>query len=141
MQAVLSDGHAVIAGAQTGGVWLINPIPGPSFRDGYRAIPLSDRWETPNIQSLAYGPDGTAHVFAGCRKTDSLFLSEFQAVPGALVVKQSDLMIALPFRTTVHTIVVIDNPRRVVIGIDGGVIWSDVPASVLDHRSCGRRDG
>jgi hypothetical protein len=132
VQAVLCDGQAIIAGAQTGGVWLINPIPSPSFRDGYRAIPLSDRWDTPNVRSLAYGPDGPQHVFVGCGEADSLFLIEFQAVPGALVVKQSDLMIALPLRTTVNAIVVINSPRRIVVGTMSGALWSDIPASVHD---------
>jgi hypothetical protein len=135
VQAVLSDGQAVIAGAQSGGVWLINPIPSPSYRDGYRAIPLSDRWDTPDVRSLAYGPDGTQHVFVGCYKADSLFLIELQAVTGALVVKQSDLRIPLPLRTTVNAIVIIDDPRRVVIGTSNGVFWSDVPLATLDVDS------
>jgi hypothetical protein len=74
VEAILSDGQTVIAGAHSGGVWLINPIPSPSYRDGYRATPLSDRWDTPNVRALAFGPDGTRHVFAGCRETDCLFL-------------------------------------------------------------------
>ena len=132
VQAVLCDGQAVIAGAQSGGAWLINPIPSPSFRDGYRAIPLSDRWDTTNVQCLAYGPDDRTHVFVGCRVADCLFVIELEAVPGALVVKQSDLMIALPFRTSVWAMVVIDNPRRIVLGTDAGVFWSEIPPSVLD---------
>ena len=132
VQALLSDGNAVIAGAQTGGVWLINPIPSPSYRDGYRALALSDRWETPNVRSLAYGPDTTLYVFAGCGESDSLFLIELAAVTGALVVKRSDLMIALPYRTSVGAIAVLEHPRRIVIGTSAGAFWSDIPPAIDD---------
>jgi len=135
VRAVLSDGQAIIAGGQSGGVWLINPIPSPSFRDGYRAIPLSDRWDTTHVQSLAYGPEGARLVFVGCRAANSLFLIEFQAVPGALVVVSSDLAIPLPFQTTVHAIVVFADPRRIVIGTDGGVFWSEIPVAIADVAS------
>jgi hypothetical protein len=135
VSAVLSDGTAVVAGTQTGGVWLINPIPSPSFRGGYPATPLSDRWANSGVSSLAYGPDGTQHVFVGCQKTDSLMLLELQAVTGAVIVRQTDLAIPLPSRTTVYSIVVIENPRRIVIGTEHGVLWSDIPAATIDVDS------
>jgi hypothetical protein len=135
VSAVLSNGTAVVAGTQTGGVWLINPIPSPSFRGGYPATPLSDRWTNPSVYSLAYGPDGTQHVFVGCEKADSLMLLELQEVTGAVIARQTDLAIPLPSRTTVFSIVVIENPRRIVIGTERGVLWSDVPAATIDVDS------
>jgi hypothetical protein len=132
IHAVVSDGNSVVAGSDAGGAWLINPIVSPTYRDGYRAIPLSDRWETPGILSLAFGPDGREHVYAGCRDADNLFLIELQAVVGAMIVKQSDLRIPLPSRASVNAIVAIDQPRRLVIGTDDGLFWSDVPARPTD---------
>lgn len=132
VHALLCNGNVVVAGAVAGGVWLINPIPSPSFRDGYRAVPLSNRWQTPNVYSLAWGPEGTQHVYAGCQETDSLFLIELQEVVGELVATNSDLTIPLPLRTTVLSIVVLEDPRRIVIGTTGGAYWSDIPASPAD---------
>ena len=58
--------------------------------------------------------------------------TQFQAVPGALVVVRSDLTIALPFQTTVYAIVVFADPRRIVIGTDSGVLWSEIPIATTD---------
>ena len=135
VSAVISNGHAVVAGAQTGGVWVINPIVGPTYRDGYRATSLSDNWTTPNVRSLAFGPDGAQHVYAGVGRADCLFLLEFDIVMGGLYPKQTDVKIPLPSTMSVYAIVVLENPRRVVIGSDEGIFWSEVPASVLDVGS------
>jgi hypothetical protein len=132
IHAVVSDGHAVICGSDSGGAWLINPIVSPTYRDGYRAQPLSDHWDTPTVRCLAYGPDGTHHVFAGCADGGSLFLIELQPVTGAMVVKQSDLRIPLPTPTWVFAVVSIEQPRRVVIGTNAGLFWSDVPSDPTD---------
>lgn len=50
-------GGGVLAASDMGGVWLISPTGSAVF--------LSQDWEKPNILSLAQGPDGPAHVFAG----------------------------------------------------------------------------
>ena len=135
VNALLSDGNTVVAGTQTGGVWVINPIPDPSFRDGYRATPLSDSWSNTDVVSLSWGPEGTRYVFAGGDETDSLFLIELEMVTGALLPKRSGLAVPLPARTRVEAIVVFEELTRIVIGTTHGLFWSGMPAETIDVTS------
>src|SRR5439155_7875002 len=53
VEALLSNGHSVIAGSQTGGVWVLTPTPQPTFIAGHMGTPLSDLWDQPDVTSLA----------------------------------------------------------------------------------------
>lgn len=52
-------GGGVLVGAETGGVWSVDT--------NGSALALSDDWDHPNVFSLALGPGGSRHVFAGCQ--------------------------------------------------------------------------
>ncbi len=54
---LLEGSGAILVANQTGGVTLIT--------DGGTATSLSYDWDSPDMNSLAWGPDGSAHVFAG----------------------------------------------------------------------------
>src|SRR5215211_1032153 len=156
VSALLSNGQDVVAGTQTGGVWhldLLTPIRGhwPNYRTYYWATPLSDFWDTPDVSSLAFGPDGPRQVFVGCRGSSALFLLEFDLLgvgmewgksttvdlpfsgtveldllSGGMKWKQSTIL-PLPFSGMVNAIVTFANPYRIVIATDQGVWWSPIP--------------
>ena len=52
----LGSGRILVASA-TGGVWFID--------GAFNASPLSDDWEWPDMECLAFGPNGGNHIFAG----------------------------------------------------------------------------
>jgi len=160
VSALLSNGQDVVAGTQTGGVWhldLLIPIPGhrPHYREIYWATPLSDFWDTPDVSSLAFGPDGPRQVFVGCRGSSALFLLEFdiqeielpaqlpphirralqdmirtlhepELLRGGMEWRQSTTL-PLPFLDRVNAIVTFANPRRIAVATGQGVWWSPIP--------------
>lgn len=130
VSALLSDGFVVIAGTQTGGVWLLTPVNLPNYRQGHRAVPLSDAWDTPDITCLAYGPDGTQQVYVGCGST-ALILLELKPVLGGMLLDQTT---AIPLNATgdVLAIAVLTQLRRVVLATSTGVWWSAIPAAAND---------
>lgn len=128
VSALLSDGFVVIAGTQTGGVWLLTPVNLPNYRQGHSAVPLSDGWDTPDISSLAYGPDGTQQIYVGCGSA-SLILLELKPVLGGMLL---DRTTAIPLNVfgEVLAITVMAQPRRIVLATTSGVWWSAIPAAV-----------
>src|SRR5215831_19981794 len=51
-------GGRILVASETGGVWHID--------GAFSATPLSDDWDWPDMECLAFGPRGGNHVFAGC---------------------------------------------------------------------------
>jgi hypothetical protein len=131
VEAILSNGHSVVAGSQTGGVWLLTPTLQPTYLSGHAGTCLSDAWDQPDVTSLAFGPDGPRQVFAGFTGGDSLVLLEFDIVSGAMVFKTSTA-IALPVAGYAYAIVTLANPRCVIIAGTQGVWWSPVPVKASD---------
>jgi hypothetical protein len=131
VEAVLTNGHSVIAGAQTGGVWLLTPTPRPTFLAGHTGTCLSDSWDQPAVTSLAFGPDGPVQVIAGFAGGQALFSLEFEIVSGAMIFKRNTTL-ALPVSGYVYAIVTLANPRCVIIAGTQGVWWSPVPANASD---------
>jgi hypothetical protein len=134
VSAILSDGFIVIAGAQTGGVWLLTPVNIPHYRQGHQAVPLSDEWDAPDVLSLAYGPEGHTQVYVGGTGVAALVVLEFQPVLGGMV-HQRTTNIPLPGFFDIYAIVVFTQPRRIVIATSSGVWWSTIPAAVNDAAS------
>lgn len=125
VSALLSDDFIVIAGTQTGGVWLLTPVVTPHFRQGHQAVPLSDSWDTPDVSCLAYGPDGSQQVFVGCGSGWTIPLIELKTILGGMEhVRTTNIPIPV---SGVSTIVVFPQPRRIVIATSVGVWWSPVP--------------
>ncbi|MEO7271400.1 MAG: hypothetical protein ABIX28_07290 [Vicinamibacterales bacterium] len=126
--AILSNDVDVIAATQTGGLWLLNSIVGPSPLAGYTGVPLSEQWDTPDISALSWGVEAS-QVFVGTN-ADALYLVEFDtALGGHLTLRQSTIL-PLPFKGA-SAIVTLANPARVVVATaspyGGGVWWSPIP--------------
>jgi hypothetical protein len=72
----------VLAAADSGGVWQIQAGGGHGLPEPF-ARPLSNDWDNPDTNALAFGPDGAHHVFAGCKDlagtTDRLYESDSTA--------------------------------------------------------------
>jgi hypothetical protein len=105
VSALLSDGTYVVAGAQTGGVWLLNPSLQPTYGGGHRATPLSEDWETQDISALAYGPDGKTQVYVGTANNDLPFILELKQGPGEMTLDRVT-RISLPSAMTVFAIAI-----------------------------------
>jgi hypothetical protein len=106
----LGAGRILVASA-TGGVWLID--------GAFNGLPLSDDWEFPNVECLAFGPHGGSHIFAGCEgglyETDSSAADPLHAWHP----------VKLPANVnTVYRIVTTSEPPRVVIATDRSVWWA-----------------
>jgi hypothetical protein len=132
VSALLSDGNYVIAGTQTGGVWLLTPVVQPSYRDGHRATPLSNDWTFPDVSSLAYGPDARTQVFVGCASTDLLYFLQLRPLVGSVELERKT-EIPLPFKATVFGIAIlgplstIEGQWQLVLATSNGVWWANVP--------------
>jgi hypothetical protein len=116
-----SDRTNLLVGAHTGGVWLLAPE--PSKTTFVRAQPLSNDWDNPNILSLAAGPDGPKHAYAGCYTiaASSTVLYE-RLASGAWV----SLSTPVGFGD-VYAIGIAVSRRRIVCATSGGVWWSPLP--------------
>jgi hypothetical protein len=113
---VLPDGSGLIAGAETGGVWVIT--------NADQAIPLSDTWDDPDVNCLAAGPDGPRHLYAGCSST----LYETNAASAVPLFDWHP--VPLPGGAgAVLRIGVLNGPRLIVLACWGGLFWSAIPAA------------
>jgi len=122
--ALLIHGVDLIAATQTGGVWLLQSIVGPSPLAGYTGVPLSESWDAPDISCLVWATDG-AQAFVGTG-AQALVLLEFDtALGGHLVFKQSTTL-PVPFTGAV-AMVTLPDPHRVVVISGGEVWWSPIP--------------
>jgi hypothetical protein len=140
VSALLSDGTCVIAGTQTGGVWLLNPSIQPAYGSGHRATPLSNDWETPDISALAYVPDGRTQVYVGTANSDLLFFLELKQGLGEMTLDRVT-RIPLPSALTVFAIAIaqgqepaVHSRPRIVLACSNGVLWADLPNSLGDTK-------
>ena len=127
--ALLSDDVVVIAGTQTGGVWLLTPALIPTYRQGHSGVCLSNDWDNPDVASLSYGPDGSTQVYVGCANASALVLIELQPVLGGMVHLRTT-NIPLPFAGSINAIAVLGQSRRIVLATTFGVWWSPIPNPV-----------
>jgi hypothetical protein len=124
VEALITNGVDVIAGTQTGGVWLINSIISPTPLAGYTGHPLSETWDSPDISCLAWGPERT-QVLVGTGG-QAIFLLEFDTVLGGNLSPRQSTAIPIPF-FGVSEIVTLSNPPRIVVATTTGVWWSPIP--------------
>lgn len=136
VNAILADGPVAIVGAETGGVWLINPV--------YDAIPQSENfpaqslswdWANPDVTTLAAGPEGMTTVYAGGGWLDgansSLHVISLAGSLGEMTFIGS-AEISVPWGMSINQIVVQSSPRRIVLASSDGVWWSAIPTSTMN---------
>jgi hypothetical protein len=128
VSAIVSNGHDVVVGTGTGGVWLLKPGANRQFATG---TPLSDGSDVPDVSSLAWGPDRPRFVFVGCTGGSAMFLLEFDLVTGGMEFKRS-ITLPMPLWAACTAIVTFDSPRLVVVATDQGVWWSAIPKIISD---------
>jgi hypothetical protein len=122
--ALLTNDVDVIAATQTGGLWLLKSINGPSALAGYTGALLSDAWDAPDISCLAWGPEPT-QVFVGTN-VDAVFLLEFDTVLGGHLTLRQSTALPVPFSKPA-VIVTLTNPNRIVVAAGNGVWSSRIP--------------
>lgn len=117
----IAEGMLLLVASEESGVWQVDP-------KGGEARCLSLKWDRPAIKSLASGLRSPFDVYAGGTKlweTDTSIpqpLNFWKEIP--FVDKNSD---PLPTIGEVHDIVVVPNPRLVVLACYGGVFYSEIP--------------
>jgi hypothetical protein len=111
----LGHGNIVVA-TDTGGAWSIDGI--------YKATPMSDAWQSPDMECLVFGPSGPNHLMAGSRgalyETDPNRSNLTSPSP----VFEWRTVTLPPGVETVHRIATTAEPARVVLASDKGVWWS-----------------
>jgi len=121
--------EALVA-SQTGGVWSLEF----ENQSNAGAIPLSTGWGSTAMTSLAQGPDGVNHVYAGTYDSGL-------GNPGG-VLWETDTSAGLPLLswvahttncTNINHVLVIAEFRRVVLACDTGVWWSTIPSAPAAH--------
>jgi hypothetical protein len=122
--AILATSPVAIVATQTGGVWLVNHY---GLRD-HPATPLSDEWDNPDVECLAFAPGTSSQFYAGCGGSGALYFVELQPVLGGMEPKRSTV-IPLPFYAALMQIVVLEVSRRIVLATGSGVWWANIPAS------------
>jgi hypothetical protein len=118
-------GGAILAGADTGGVW--------SVTANGDALALSDDWDNPDVTCMAIGPDGPNHFYTGTgangkgglyvSEPDTVFLNFIKWHKVPLVDSAGNLLNT----GRVLCMVATKGNRKLVLGCDNGVFWSDVP--------------
>jgi hypothetical protein len=109
------DSGGIVVATDTGGVWSIS-----STGD---ALPLSDDWDDPDMQCLAFGPIGPRHIYAGSRN-GALYETDTSATLTLLNWRQLTLP---PGVGTIYRIRVFKGTRRIVLACANGVWWSPIP--------------
>ena len=118
-------GTGLVVASDEGGVWLIAENPAKS------AIPVSDTWPSIAMSSLAYGPDGSGHVYGGT----------YDASPSSRggMLWETDTSAGFPLLnwlpvnakpapcTSIEKILVIPEVRRIVLACHEGLLWSPIP--------------
>jgi hypothetical protein len=110
---------ALLVGADTGGIWLIQQPSNNSPNAPARC--LTDDWDDPNIQCIAGGPNGPNHVFAGMttglKETDTT-----QGFPLEGVCRD----ISPPNVGQVVAIAVLSGIQKVVLAATTGIYWASI---------------
>lgn len=114
-------GHLVAT--ETGGVWSV-PTEGTAF-------PLSNDWNSPDVNCLAAGPDGPRHFYAGTdgvdRQAGVIYGTDVTA--GIPLLAWQPLTPALPAGAgDVKRLLVMPRIRRIIAVCRGGIWWSQIPA-------------
>jgi hypothetical protein len=115
------DSGGIVVGTASGGVWLIEA--------NDNAVPLTDDKDQPGITSLAFGPNGPLHIFAGgdgLFETDtstSVPLFNWRPVP-LTPVRPGGMSIG-----SINRLVVLKQRRQIVLACSNGVFWSPIPTS------------
>ena len=130
VNAILASGvGGVLAGADTGGVWQLTPV--PAAPEVITASPLSNDWANPDVLCLAAGPDGAGHAYAGCRSlSESLPIQYarmpvlYEALPGSPAA-WSPIMEGAGYGSVYAVGVAIG--RRLVAATSTGVWWAPIP--------------
>ena len=123
----LGNNAGFLVAADSGGVWAIS--------SEQHALPLSDGWDSVNINSLAFGPEGGVDVFAGTWAS--------AGSPGG-VLWETDTSALLPLlnwsqvtpqppcatgsSAAIQKILVIPQASRIVVACNNGLFWSPIPA-------------
>jgi hypothetical protein len=124
--------EALVA-SDTSGVWSVTWNSTTGF-----AVPLSTDWNSIVMTSLAQGPDGTDHVYAGTETSD--FGGHVSGPPGVLW--ETDTSVAFPLLkwvphitkcVNINHILVINEFRRIVLACSNGLFWSPIPAAPAAH--------
>jgi hypothetical protein len=118
---VLEGSGAILAANNGGGVTLIT--------DGGSATSLSHDWDSPDMNALAYGPDGSAHVFAGGKSTRTGLGALYVTNP-ALNAPLLEPWVSVPIPSIgeIRKILVLPDLRYVVLATVNGIWWSSIPA-------------
>ncbi len=129
----LDGGEAgMLVASQTGGVWIVNR--------NNDALPLSDRWNKPDVNCLAAGPDGPRHFFAGVSGSgDGGGYPDGIGAGFVSAIYEADPESSLPLLNwkeiagfpadagNVNDIAVIRRHRRIVAACDNGLYWAEIP--------------
>jgi hypothetical protein len=94
-----------------------------------QALPLSDTWSAVNVTSLAAGPDGARHVYAGTRPNGSIaggVLWETDTSTGAPTLNWRTVEPPPPCGE-IDSVLVIPEKRRIVLACDSGIKWAAIP--------------
>jgi hypothetical protein len=122
--AILTNDVDVVAATQTGGVWLLHRVVGPSPLAGFTGTPVSASWDSPDVSCMAWSPDRT-QVYVGMG-AGAMFLLTFETALGGQLSLTETATIPTPFARAT-TVVVLTNPNRVVVGTTAGVWWCPIP--------------
>ncbi len=127
--AVPSNGPLIV-GSQSGGVWSVSP-------DGTSAVPLSDSWDVPDINCVAFGQDGDNHVFAGggSQSRSALHVTDPSA-PAPLFAWHEIASIQTLKPGQIYSVAVLHAPRRIVVACDAGLLWAEVPPAGPPAPGC-----
>ncbi len=128
----LDDGAGgLLIAAQTGGVWIVN--------QNNDALPLSDRWNKPDVNCLVAGLDGPRHFFAGVSASGGNGAPDGPGSTFTSAIYEADPESALPLlhwkeiagfpadAGTVNDLAVVPRHRRLVAACDGGLYWAEIP--------------
>ena len=138
MNAILASGASgVLAGADSGGVWQLTPL--PAAPEVITASPLSGDWANPDVLCLAAGPDGADHAYAGCRSlSESLPIPYarmpvlYESPPGSPAAWEP-IMEGTGYGSVYAVVVAIG--RRLVAATSTGVWWAPIPDPQVTGRA------
>jgi hypothetical protein len=122
---VVLDDESLVAATQTGGMWAVSA--------SGTGIALGD-FDSPDFKSLAFGPDGPRHLFAG---GGSLFETDAGAPAPLLTWQKIEPLQDESGKAIggIYKIVVIPYSRIVVLACSNGVYWSTIPPTQV-RRGC-----
>jgi hypothetical protein len=127
---------AVIVATETGGAWVIVGSSNP--------IQLSDNWDTPDVSTLAIGPYGPRHIYAG---TAARYGNDANRTTVAPILMETDISTAAPLFNwlpvtpglpesagLITRILILRSVGKIIVacareqpGDTGGIWWSDIP--------------